>query len=314
MTGLTFALIAALATYAAGSNDDVSPKLRGPVLDLAGSSAEATGLQGMVDAVRGCTDCDATLDVVVLRASGDKSLNDSFMALKGVNAARTFVITDPESGDSDEVVAAIDHAEVAWFAGGDQCNYIRWIKGTKAHRAVERLFKRGGGVGGNSAGLAIQGDIVYDACPDVSAKSADVLMNPFHKDVSLSTDFFRWPLLANTVTDTHFKQRDRLGRTLVFLARSFEGRKRRVDAIGVDEGTSVIVTPDGKGRVYGKGSAYLIVADHMAQTLKADTPLTYRGFKIWKYESGSTIDLRRRPGAGFKSIDVVEGKLSADPY
>lgn len=289
-------------------------QLHGPVLDLAGSSAEPAGLQAMIDDVRGCSDCDAKLDVVVIRASGDDSLNRTFLALHGVGSAVTYVITSREMGNRRDITRSIDRAEVVWFAGGDQCNYIRWVKGTRTERAVERLYRRGGGVGGNSAGLAIQGDVAYDACPDVSAKSADVLMNPFSRDVSLSTGFFAWPPLKNTITDTHFRQRDRFGRTLVFLARTYAQRHHRIDALGVDEQTSVVVGPSGKGRVYGAGSAYLVVADHAADVLRPGTPLTYRGFKVWKFESGTTIDFIHRPLEGFRSIDVVAGKLSADPY
>ncbi len=305
---------AELTTYTSGNREDVRPRLHGPVLGLAGSGAEVTGLQAMVNAVRGCSDCDATLDVVIIRASGEAGLNESFMRLSGVDSAVSFVITDRESGNRRDVASTVRAAEIVWFAGGDQCNYIRWIKGTRTHRAVESVFKRGGGIGGNSAGLAIQGEVVYDACPDVSALSKEVLPNPFHRNVSLSTGFFRWPILRDTVTDTHFRERDRIGRTLVFLARSYEQRKRRIDALGVDEGTAVVVTPDGKGRVFGKGGAYFIVADHAAETLEVNKPLTYRGFKVWKFPSGATIDLRNRPAAGSTTIDVIEGKLSADPY
>jgi cyanophycinase len=305
-------VIAALAVFLAGNPADVRPKVHGPVLDLAGSGAEPSGLQAMIDAVRGCSDCDAKLDVVIIRASGAEGLNPVFMGLHGVDSAASYVITDRDSANRRDVERAVRDAEIVWFAGGDQCNYIRWIKGTRVHHAVERVFGRGGGVGGNSAGLAIEGDVVYDACPDVSAASKDVLSDPFHRDVSLSSDFFRWPALRGTITDTHFHARDRFGRLVVFLARSFSGR--RIDGLGVDEGTSVIVTPDQKGRVYGPGAAYLLVVDHAAEVLEKGKPLTYRGLKVWKFTAGDTIDLANRPTGSFRLLDVIEGKLSADPY
>jgi cyanophycinase len=305
-------IIAALAVYLAGNPADVHPKLHGPVLDLAGSSAEPTGLQAMVDAVRGCMSCDAKLDVVIIRASGDQGLNPVFMDLHGVDSALTYVITDRDSANRRDVERAVRDAEIVWFAGGDQCNYIRWIKGTRVHRAVQRVFQRGGGVGGNSAGLAIQGDIAYDACPDVSATSKDVLADPFHRDVSLSSEFFRWPALRATITDTHFHQRDRFGRLVVFLARSFSGK--RIDGIGVDEQTSIIVTPDLKGKVYGPGAAYLLVVDHPAAVLEKGKPLTYLGLKVWKFTAGDTIDFANRPATDYRTLDVVDGKLSDDPY
>ena len=305
-------LVAALAVFLAGNRADVHPRLHGPVLNLAGSSAEPAGLQAMIDSVRGCTDCPARVDVVVIRASGDQELNPVFMAVKGVDSAETFVITDRDSANRHDVERSVRNAEIVWFAGGDQCNYIRWIKGTRVERAVERVFKRGGGVGGNSAGLAIQGDIAYDACPDVSANSKDVLANPFSRDVSLSSGFFRWPALRGVITDTHFHQRDRFGRTVVFLARWFSGKP--IYGIGVDEETSVIVTPDQKGKVIGTGAAYLLLVDHAAGVLEHGKPLTYRNLKVWKFTAGETIDFGHRPMSGYRILDVLDGKFSADPY
>jgi len=309
---LTVAARGDLKIYLAGNPSDVCPKLYGPVLDLGGSSAEPSGLQGMVDAVRGCAGCDAKVDAVIIRASGGQGLNPVFMALKGVDSAETLLITDRDSANRRDIERKVRNAEIVWFAGGDQCNYIRWIKGTRVHRAIESVYKRGGGVGGNSAGLAIQGGVVYDACPDVSASSKEVLANPFHRDVSLSLDFFHWPALRDTITDTHFHQRDRFGRLVVFLARTYAGK--RIDGLGVDEQTSVIVTPDQKGKVVGAGAVYLLVVDHPAEVLERGNPLTYRGLKVWKFTAGDTIDLARRPTESFRILDVVEGKLSGEPY
>jgi cyanophycinase len=207
------------------------------------------------------------------------------------------------------VLSALRKAEVVWFAGGDQCNYIRWIKGTRAQHEVERVYRRGGGIGGNSAGLAIQGEVVYDACPDVSAASADVLANPFHRDVSLSSNFFHWRPLRGIITDTHFTGRKRLGRLLVFLARTYADRRRPITGLGVDEDTSVIVTADQKGSVYGSGAAYLIALEHPAEMLAPGKPLTARGYRVWKFDSGSEIDFARRPSTGGYSIDVLDGTI-----
>ena len=43
-------------------------------------------------------------------------------------------------------------------------------------------------------------------------------------------------------------------------------------------------------------------------------PLTYRGLKVWKLKAGYTLDFAHQPTKGFRLLDVVEGKLSADPY
>jgi cyanophycinase len=309
-----FSARANLVRYWSGNPVDVAPALHGPVLDLAGSSAEETALQEMVDRVRGCHgDCATKLDVVVIRASGSDGLNPVFMSLNGVNSVVTLLITDRASAERRDVVEIVNRAEIVWFAGGDQCNYIRWIKGTPVQRAVERVFRRGGGGGGNSAGLAIQGEIVYDACPDQSAASKDVLLNPFSVDVTLSTGFFDWPVMRGIITDTHFHQRDRFGRLAVFLARANADGKR-VIGVAADEQTSIVVSGDGIGHVFGPGAAYLVVPTRTAEVLAKGTPMTYRGLRVFAFRAGATVDLKHPPASGGRVIDVVDGKLSADPY
>jgi cyanophycinase len=304
---------AELTRYWTGNAEDVRPRLHGPLLMLAGGGGDVTeGMQAAIDRVRGCTACGAKLDVVVLRASGAEGYNPYFMEMRGVDSVLTMVITDRESSSRPEVVQAVREAEVVFFAGGDQCNYIRWIKGTPIEKAVEQVYRRGGAIGGTSAGLAIQGEFVYDACPSQSAKSAEVLLDPFHADVSVSTGFFEWASMRGVVTDTHFQQRDRLGRLLVFLARSHA--RGPVKGLGVSEGTIALVDRNGVGVVHGAGPVHLVVAERKPELVERGKPLTYRALRILRYESGETFDLRKPEGTRAKTIEVVEGRVSSDPY
>lgn len=306
-------LRAELTRYWSGNADDVRPRLHGPLLILAGGGGDVTSaMQEAIDTIRGCTSCHAKIDVVVLRASGADGYNPYFMNMNGVDSVVSMVITDRDSSSRPDVIEIVRNAELVFFAGGDQCNYIRWIKGTRMADAVKSVYRRGGAVGGSSAGLAIMGELAYDACPSQSARSSRVLLDPFHVDVSVSRGFFEWPAMRNTITDTHFQQRDRLGRLLVFLARSFD--RRPLTGIGVSEGTLALVDRSGRGRVLGKGPVHLIVTDHKAEVLERGKPLTDRGFRIWRFNAGEAFDLKRLPASGYKTIDVVEGKLSADPY
>ncbi len=309
---ISLPLRAELTRYWTGDAGDVHPRLHGPLLLLAGGGGDVTAaMQEAIDTIRGCTSCDAKIDVVILRASGADGYNSYIMNMNGVHSVVSMVITDRESSSRPDVIETVRNAELIFFAGGDQCNYIRWIKGTPVEDAVRRVYRRGGAIGGTSAGLAIQSEIAYDACPSQSAKSAEVLLDPFHVDVSLSRGFFEWPAMRGTITDTHFQQRDRLGRLLVFLARSFD--RRPLTGIGVSEGTLALVDRNGHTRVLGKGPVHLIVADHKADVMERGKPLTYRGFRVTRLNAGETFDLKKVPSV-FKTIDVVEGKLSGDPY
>jgi cyanophycinase-like exopeptidase len=153
----------------------------------------------MIDRVRGCAgDCAAKVDVVVLRSSGGDGYNDYLFKMKGVDSVETLVIKDRADSASAAVRGTIRRAEVVFLAGGDQCNYVKYFKGTELERAVEHVHARGGGVGGTSAGLAVMGDVVYDACSGGSAQSPQALANPYHADVTFTYDFFDWPVLRAT--------------------------------------------------------------------------------------------------------------------
>jgi cyanophycinase len=317
LAGGTGARVVAKETrYLTGSAADVKPKLHGPAHNLAGGGDDvAAAMQWMIDAVRGCTGCGVKLDVVVLRASGADGYNNFIAQMNGVDSVETLVIKDRADSDSVGVRETIRNAEVVFFAGGDQCNYIRYFKGTEVERAVERVHARGGGIGGTSAGLAIMGEVVYDACPDVSANSAASLRDPYNREVSFTYDFFNWPALKGTLTDTHFVERNRMGRLLTFLARQTRDRKlRRILGVGVERETSLAVDRRGLARVLGKGPAYFILADHAPEACAPGVPLTYRNYKIWKVSSGGSFNLRKPPRHGFRLVSVEQGHILPDPY
>jgi cyanophycinase len=306
---------AKVTRYLTGNAGDAVLTLTGPAHDFGGGGTDVdAALQWIIDQVRGCTSCSAKVDVVILRSSGADGYNDYIFAMNGVDSVETLVITSRRDADTAAVEATVRNAEVVFFAGGDQCNYVSYFKGTRVETAVESVYARGGGVGGTSAGEAIQGEFSYDGC-NGSATSADALGDPYHRRVTFTYDFFHWANLGGTITDSHFVARDRMGRTMAFLARQIQdGRAASALAVAVEEATSVVVDRNGLATVMGDGPAYFVLADHAPEVCVSRTPLTYSNFKIWKVASGGTFDLRSRPTTGFYTRSVTNGVLSADPY
>ena len=149
-------LEAKVTRYVTGNAADVTPVLDGPAHDFGGGSTDVDeALQWMIDQVRGCTDCAASVDVVILRSSGADGYNDYIFAMNGVDSVETLVIKAARDANTGAVEATVRGAEVIFFAGGDQCDYVKHFKGTLVETAVEAVYARGGGVGGTSAGLAI---------------------------------------------------------------------------------------------------------------------------------------------------------------
>ncbi len=296
-----------------GADADVQPPLEGPSLLLQGDGVPLdTAVQAHARAV-----ADRPLDVVVLAASfpSDESPTpecDRLIGLGRVHSCETITMPDPRGADVDRVAETVQQAEIVYFAGGNQCNYVDW-RGRTVHTAVIDVFERGGGVGGGSAGLALQGDVAYDGCTG-SVRSDEALADPYDDRIHFTDDYFDWPALDRVITDSHFQARDRMGRLITFVARQMKATG--ADAffgLGVNEGAALVVDSAGVGTVYG-GRAYLVHGDHPPETLQPDTPLTYADVQIVRLPRGTTYDLTERPLGLVYTRSVEAGSLSANPY
>jgi len=309
---------AKITRYLTGNAADVTPALAGPALNLGGGGTDVdAALQAMIDLARGCSDCDTTLDVVILRASGADGYNDYIHAMNGVDSVETLVITKRRDAETPEVEQTVSNAEVVFFAGGDQCNYVTLFKDTPVETAVESVYARGGAIGGTSAGMAVMGQIVYDACR-ASATSEDILANPYHRSATFTDQFFLWNDMGLTLTDQHFVARDRMGRLLGFLARQIaDGRVPQALGVAANEETSIVVDKHGIATVMGVGPAYFVLADHFPQApeqVAPKQPLSYLGYQLWRVQPGQSFDLRNRPTSGAYAVDVIDGVIQGDPY
>jgi len=241
-------------------------------------------------------------DVVVIRASGADGYNEYFKGLADVDSVETLVIATPEAARDPFVAEKIRNAEALFIAGGDQWNYMRVWKGSPVQAAVQSLVDRGVPVGGTSAGLAVLSEYVYTAEHD-TVTSAQALADPFDERVTVGRDFVRIPILKGAITDMHFRARDRMGRTLAFLARIGGGK-----AIAVDEKTAVLADADGSSVVEGEGFAYFIRKREKPEVCERGRPLTYKGISVYRVSRGGRFDVSKWAGSGGVSYELnVEG-------
>ncbi|MGW4523366.1 hypothetical protein [Amycolatopsis sp. NPDC004378] len=319
LTGLANPVADASATRTrAGNTADVTrSSWSGPAYTMNGSgSVVAETMRKAIDTIRGGT---GTLDIVVLAGSTPSSGSrtpecDTVMGLAGVNSCTTWVLTRASDGNDSRVNSDVRNAEFVYFAGGDQCRYAAW-KGTSLQASVQSVVAKGGGSGGGSAGTHINSSIVYDACSG-SVDSRAALQNPYDPDISFTTGMFSWPNYGDTINDSHFVTRDRMGRLMAFTARAVADRLATSGAVwgaGVEEGGSLFLGPNGTATLSGQ-DAYIVLADHQPEQAVAGRPLTYRGFKIWHLRPGSTFDFRTRPTTGYYLRDVIDGSADPDLY
>jgi len=235
-------------------------------------------------------------DVVVLRASGSDGYNDYFyheLELP-LNSVTTLVFQSREDAFKPEVQKLIEDAECIFIAGGDQAKYFQYWKQSLVSKAIQSHVNQGKPIGGTSAGLAILGEKAYVALHEGSLDSATALQHPFHPFITLRDSICSIPLLQGIITDTHFAQRNRIGRLIVFLLHtlSSEGNTRWL-GLGVDESTAVWIDAAGQGQVYGNrnGKVYLISVMQAPQILEPDKPVQGGLFQLTVLNSASLLNL-----------------------
>ena len=256
-------------------------------------------------------------DVVVLRASGDGAYDDYlYTQIGGFNSVETLLVTSTTLAESAYVAWKITHAEGIFVAGGDQAKYLQLWKGTGLQKALAAAWGRGAVIGGTSAGCDILGEFIFRA-ENGSVLSSEALADPYNMYMTMDRGFLALSPVAGTVLDTHFAQRDRMGRMVGFVARILaDGWATKVQGMGIDEGTAVVVGPAGEAKVLGAGSVYLLRPTVPAGTCQAGKPLEYAGIPYFKLGAGDTWTL---PGGAPKTspgtLAASAGTLTpANPY
>jgi cyanophycinase len=295
-----------------GNDQDLSPKaIAGYALMGGGSDLD--------EAFRFLCEKAAGGDFLVVRAAGTDAYNSYVNGLCKVNSVATLVIPSREAANDPHVANLIHHAEVVFIAGGDQARYINWWQHTSVQDALNAHIAAGKPIGGTSAGLAVLGEYIYsaqgDAPDDPDLTSAQALADPYMNRVTVRRDFLKIGLLHNTLTDSHFAKRDRMGRTLTFLARIVqEGWSAIPREIAIDEKSAVLVEPDGKARVIGDGrGAYFLQVREKPSLCQAGMPLSFHNVSVYHAQQGAEFDLKNWSGSDGNaySLSVEKGVVTS---
>ena len=223
-------------------------------------------------------------------------------------SVQTLIFQTRDAAFDPAVVETIRHADALFIQGGDQWDYIRLWKDTPVQQAIADVISRGAPVGGSSAGLAVLGEFVFSA-RNGTVYSREALADPYHERVTLDRvlvdsprmDLSPYRYLRNIITDSHFQDRDRMGRLLAFLARlAQDGWTTAGRAIAVDEMTAVLVESDGSATVVdnrsasSRGAAYFLGTPGPPEVCQPGQPLTYENVSVQRIcasDRGATFNL-----------------------
>jgi cyanophycinase len=276
------------------------------------------GGKDLDDAFRWLCDKANGGDFLILRAADDDAYNPYVNSLCKANSVATLIIPDRKAANDPAVADTIGHAEAVFIAGGDQAHYIRAWQNTAVQDALNADITSGKPIGGTSAGLAVLGEFVYSALndpPDGMLASPEALKDPFTPQVALVRNFLSIPVLHDIITDSHFAKRDRLGRSLVFLARLMQdGWTNSPREIAVDERSAVLVERDGQATIVGSGKgAYFLKPTRAPAVCKKNVPLTFLAISAYRAPTGSHFDFSSWKGekvVGY-TLNVKDGTVNS---
>lgn len=157
-------------------------------------------------------------------------------AIRGVKNIKLVHAFTREDGEEPVLASAIENATAVWFSGGYQGRVTDRLLGSEFERRLMAFHRKGGLIGGTSAGAAVQSQVMI-----ARGKDEPVLEAGFN-------------LLPGAIIDQHFTARSRATR-LKFAVRTHPERY----GIGIDEATALLV----RGReveVIGQAGATLCLA------------------------------------------------------
>jgi L-asparaginase / beta-aspartyl-peptidase len=163
--------------------------------------------------------------VVIPTASKSTSTTDAehitTWQQRGIGHVSVLHTQDREQANQPEFVAPLKNATAVWFGGGRQRRLSEAYSGTAVERELVAVLRRGGVVGGTSAGAAIQSKVMIQSGgpTPVIAQGLD--------------------LAKGVIIDQHFLARNRLPR-LIEATRTHPDRL----GIGVAESTAALIRND----------------------------------------------------------------------
>ena len=279
-----------------GGGLDVQPALSWMIKAMTECSNGSTGRLG---------------NFLVIRAGGNPSYDSYIYKLGPVASVVTIVVPTLESANDPALEPYVRSAGAIFLTGGDQGDYYNFWRGSLLERVVsEQVRTYGIPVSGTSAGMMILSHFNYIASP-YTIYSFEALANPY-KDgsVTIKNDFWTYKTpfapLINTVTDSHFDTRDRMGRLVTFLGRVIADGWAKIGearAIGVDQETALLMEyPNSKntGLISMKawtvanpdinGAAYILNGTSASSLIvKPDTPLTFTNIAVQKIPAKGAV-------------------------
>lgn len=166
--------------------------------------------------------------IVVVPTAGDQpekaDAETTWLTKAGAKSVSVVHARSREEAESESLVEMLRKADGVWFGGGRQWRFVDAYEGTACYEAFHDVLRRGGVIGGSSAGATIQGEYL-------------VRGSPLGNTIMMAEGYERgFNFLPGTAIDQHFSQRQRAP-DMLQLKKTFP----QLLGLGIDEATAVVV-------------------------------------------------------------------------
>jgi cyanophycinase len=226
----------------------------------------------------------ATEDAVATGADKEAQLDSLGADAFVVNITRA-------QADDDSIVRKLGTATGIWFPGGDQTPLAASLRGSAALRMIHDRYRAGAVVGGTSAGAAVMSDSMLTGnqyWPGTAAVDSPSFSRIGRRTIEIAPGL---GFLHNAIVDQHFIRRQRENRLFSVVL-----ERPNLLGVGIDEGTVLEVTPDGRWTVLGASSVIVLDARQARVTSPARTTLGATDMRVSVLPAGSTFDPRTGRG------------------
>jgi cyanophycinase len=148
----------------------------------------------------------------------------AFLKKAGARNVETLPGRDLADVESLKYQELLKKAGGIWFGGGRQWRFVDAYEGTRAEPLFRELLRRGGVIGGSSAGATIQGDYLCRGSP---LGNTEIQCEGYERGLGF---------LPGVAIDQHFAQRQRFA-DMTGLMKSYP----QLLGVGLDESTAIVV-------------------------------------------------------------------------
>ncbi|HEY6400888.1 MAG TPA: cyanophycinase [Blastocatellia bacterium] len=200
----------------------------------------------------------------------------------GVKQIKRLGVNHRDETSKDPRLEILADAKAVFFTGGDQLKITTRLGGTELSELIEEIYRRGGIIGGTSAGATALGEMMLVGSPGEGiSKISDVHMTP------------GLGLAKNMIIDQHFSERGRIRRLLGAVAQN-----PRMLGIGIDEDTAIVMESDGPFHTIGSGAVYIVDGHDLSYTnisqVSFSRAMSVFDVKLHTLSSGDRFDIHSR--------------------